>query len=326
VTPTDRTPTDRTPTDRTPTADPAAQLGPLTGDLAGATADAASLREFLSTLPAPPAFVAAPGSPATRERIDLAVSMVDLTTLEATDTPGRVRALAALGARPDPEDASAPTVAALCVYPDLVAVAVAALADLGATASIGVASVAGAFPSGRSPRPVRLAETEHALRAGATEIDMVIDRGAMLDGRLDRVLGDIVAVRDLCGRDRDRVRLKVILETGELATPAVIWQACWIALLGGADFLKTSTGKTSPAATPESTALLLAAVAAWHARTGRHRGVKPAGGIRSAADALAYLDLVEAVAGPAWLTPALFRFGASSLLGALVTARAALPA
>lgn len=304
-------------------------LAPLTGELAGATADGAALREFLAGLPPPPPAGAvdqraAHPADVSRDRLALAISMVDLTTLEATDTPTRVRALAAHGVSPDGSDPSTPAVAALCVYPDLVPAAVSALADLGATGRVGVASVAGAFPSGRSPRPVRLAETEHALRAGATEIDMVLDRGAFLDGRLEQALDDITGVRDLCGRGPDRVHLKVILETGELATPTLVWQACWLALLGGADFLKTSTGKTTPAATPESTALLLAAVLAWRERTGDLRGVKAAGGIRTAATALSYLDLVEAVAGPGWLTPGLFRFGASSLLDALVATRAEL--
>lgn len=305
-------------------------LSPLTGELAAATAEGAALREFLSALPSPPPFPTSapvpPVEPADADRLALAISMVDLTTLEGTDTPTRVRALAAHGITPDGGDPSTPAVAALCVYPDLVPAAVSALADLGATGRVGVASVAGAFPSGRSPRPVRLAETEHALRAGATEIDMVLDRGAFLDGRLEQALDDIVCVRDLCGRGPDRVHLKVILETGELASAQLVWRACWLALLGGADFLKTSTGKTSPAATPESTALLLAAVVAWRERTGDLRGVKAAGGIRTAATALAYLDLVGAVAGPEWLTPGLFRFGASSLLDALVGARAELRA
>lgn len=302
----------------------ATTLTPLTGDLAAAAADGAALREFLAGLPPPPAPPAHPAErgPADTDRLTLAISMVDLTTLEATDTPTRVRELTAHGVTPDGRDPSTPSVAAVCVYPDLVPSAVSALADLGATGRVGVASVAGAFPSGRSPRPVRLAETEHALRAGATEIDMVLDRGAFLDGRLQQALDDIGHVRDLCGRGPDRVHLKVILETGELPGPVAVWQACWLALLGGADFLKTSTGKTTPAATPESTALLLAAVLAWRGRTGDLRGVKAAGGIRTAASALSYLDLVVAVAGPGWLTPGLFRFGASSLLDALVEARA----
>ncbi len=300
-----------------------AALAPLTGELATAARDGASLRDFLATVPLPGPVVvdAAAAGPVTRERLDLALSMVDLTTLEGTDTATRVRALAALGVRPDPDDAGAPNVAALCVYPDLVPAAVDALADLGATGRLEVASVAGAFPSGRSPRPVRLAEVEHALRAGATEIDMVIDRGAFLEGRIADVLQAVVDVRELCGRGPDRARLKVILETGELGDPGVMWAASWVALLGGADFLKTSTGKSVPAATPAATALLLAAVATWRERTGELRGVKPAGGIRTAAAALGYLDLVAAVAGPAWLTPELFRFGASGLVGAIVEAR-----
>lgn len=303
-----------------------AALLPLTGDLASATCDDASLREFLATLDVPAPHAAGPPASATadrpsRDRIDLALSLVDLTTLEGTDTPSRVRSLAAQGVSPDPDDPAAPHVAALCVYPDLVAAAVDALAELDASGLLEVASVAGAFPSGRSPRPVRLAEVDHALRAGATEIDMVIDRGAFGDGRLLEVLQAVVDVRELCGRGADRVRLKVILETGELAGPAAIWGACWVALLGGADFLKTSTGKTTPAATPPATALLLAAVTAWEHRTGERRGVKAAGGIRTPAAALEYLDLVDAVAGPEWLTPELFRFGASGLVGALVRER-----
>lgn len=304
-----------TPTNREDGPD----LEPLTGSLARAVGDGASLRELLSGSGAPPGFTVPRPSleGGSRARFDLAISMVDLTTLEGTDTPGRVRALAARGVRPDPDDASVPAVAALCVYPDLVPAAVAALADLGATATVGVASVAGAFPSGRSPRSVRLAETEHALRAGATEIDMVIDRGAFLAGNYGTVFDQIARVKQVCGP----TRLKVILETGELATYDNVRRASWLALLAGGDFIKTSTGKISPAATLPVIHVMLQAVRDWHSLTGQRRGVKPAGGIRTSKDALRHLVAVREVAGPAWLDPFLFRFGASSLLNDLLLQR-----
>jgi deoxyribose-phosphate aldolase len=239
--------------------------------------------------------------------------MVDLTTLEGADTPGKVRSLAAKARRPDPDHADTPHVAAVCVYPDLAAVAVDALRGT----SIGVASVATAFPSGRSARAVKLADVADAVASGASEVDMVIDRGAFLSGRYGQVYDEIVEVKAACGA----THLKVILETGELVTYDNVRRASWLALLAGGDFIKTSTGKVSPAATLPVTHVMLQAVRDWHTRTEQHRGVKPAGGIRTAKDAIRYLVAVHEVAGPAWLTPKLFRFGASSLLNDLVMQR-----
>ena len=224
------------------------------------------------------------------EAIDLAISMVDLTTLEGADTAGKVRALCAKAVRPDPADASVPKVAAVCVYPDLVDVAVQALLGSG----VGVASVATAFPSGRSPLEAKLADTRAAVQAGATEIDMVIDRGAFLSGDYLKVSDEITAVKDACGD----AHLKVILETGELATLDNVRRASWLAMRAGADFIKTSTGKVSPAATLPVTLVMLEAVRDYRAATGRQVGVKPAGGIRTTKDAIKYLVLVNETAGP----------------------------
>jgi deoxyribose-phosphate aldolase len=254
--------------------------------------------------------------PAELRLVDLAVRMVDLTTLEGADTPGRVQALCAQARRPGPE---VPPVAAVCVYPDLAGVAAEALRGT----SVGIAAVATAFPSGRSSLPVKLADTELALDGGATEIDMVIDRGAWLSGRYGTVFEEIVAVRELV---RGRAHLKVILETGELPGYDDVRRAAWLALLAGADMVKTSTGKTSPAATLPVVQVLLQAVRDWYRLTGERRGVKAAGGIRSAKDAVRHLVAVREVAGPEWLTPDLFRFGASSLLDDLLRRRRALAA
>ncbi|GAB3966077.1 deoxyribose-phosphate aldolase [Actinoallomurus acanthiterrae] len=245
--------------------------------------------------------------------IDLAISMVDLTTLEGADTPGKVRALCAKAAHPDPADATAPRVAAVCVYSDLVGEAVRALKGTG----VGVASVATAFPSGRAPLDAKLADTRRAIGDGASEIDMVIDRGAFLAGDYQKVFEEIVAVKAECGD----VHLKVILETGELVTYDNVRRASWLAMLAGADFIKTSTGKVSPAATLPVTLVMLEAVRDFRARTGRQVGVKPAGGIRTTKDAIKYLVLVNETAGPDWLSPEWFRLGASSLLNDLLMQR-----
>jgi deoxyribose-phosphate aldolase len=239
--------------------------------------------------------------------------MVDLTTLEGNDTPGKVRSLCAKAVHPDPTDPDCPRVAAVCLYPDLIADAVAQLSGSG----VAVASVATAFPSGRTSRAIRLADVREAVSAGADEIDMVIDRGAYLSGRYAQVFDDIVAVRAECGG----AHLKVILETGELVTYDNVFRASWLALVAGADFIKTSTGKISPAATPPVAVTMLSAVRDFEAATGEHRGVKLAGGIRSSKDALRYLVAVKEVAGDAWLSPRLFRFGASSLLNDLLMQR-----
>jgi len=250
--------------------------------------------------------------------LDLAIRMIDLTTLEGNDTHGKVRALCAKGVRPDPTDSSVPSVAAVCVYNDLVGVAKQALAGSG----VHVAAVATAFPSGRAGLDVKLADTADAVRAGADEIDMVIDRGAFLAGHYRAVLDEVVAVRAACERDDGgRAHLKVILETGELQTYDNVRRASWLAMLGGADFIKTSTGKISPAATLPVTMLLLEAVRDWHDLTGRVVGVKPAGGIRTAKDAIKHLVLVNETAGPDWLDPDRFRIGASSLLNDLLLQR-----
>jgi deoxyribose-phosphate aldolase len=248
-----------------------------------------------------------------RWALDTAVSMVDLTTLEGNDTPGKVRSLCAKAVHPDPTDPQCPRVAAVCLYPDLIADAVAQLAGTG----VAVASVATAFPSGRASLATRLADVREAVEAGAQEIDMVIDRGAFLSGRYAQVFDDVVAVRRECGA----AHLKVILETGELATYDNVSRASWLALLAGADFIKTSTGKVSPAATPAVAVTMLAAVRDFAAETGERRGVKLAGGIRSSKDALRYLVAVKEVAGGEWLSPQLFRFGASSLLNDLLMQR-----
>ena len=245
--------------------------------------------------------------------LEMAVRMVDLTTLEGADTPGKVKAMCAKARRPDPADPAVPPVAAVCVYPDLVGVARAELVG----SPVAVASVATAFPSGRASLPVKLADVRDAVQAGADEVDMVIDRGAFLAGRYGQVYEEMQQVREVCGN----AHLKVILETGELATLDNVSRASWLAMLAGADFIKTSTGKVTPAATPPVTLVMLAAVRDYARVTGRRVGVKVAGGIRTAKDAIRYLVLVRETAGPAWLTPALFRIGASSLLNDLLMQR-----
>jgi deoxyribose-phosphate aldolase len=239
--------------------------------------------------------------------------MVDLTTLEGADTPGKVRNLARKAMLPDPDYPETPRTAAICVYPDMVATAVAEVKGSG----VKVASVATAFPSGRSTLEVKLADTKIAVDGGADEIDMVIDRGAFLAGRYGTVFEQIVAVRQACAA----ARLKVILETGELATYDNVRRASWLAMLAGADFIKTSTGKISPAATLPVVTLMLEAVRDFRLAGGRQIGVKPAGGIRTAKDALKHLVVVSEVAGDEWLDPGWFRFGASTLLNDLLLQR-----
>jgi len=245
--------------------------------------------------------------------LDLAVRVVDLTTLEGADTPGKVAAMCARARRPDPADPAVPPVAAVCVYPDLVGVARAELAG----SPVAVASVATAFPSGRASLAVKLADVHDAVAAGADEVDMVIDRGAFLCGRYGKVYDEVRQVREACGT----AHLKVILETGELATLDNVSRASWLAMLAGADFIKTSTGKIAPAATPPVTLVMLAAARDYASATGRRVGVKVAGGVRTAKDAIRYLVLARETAGPEWLTPALLRIGASSLLGDLLMQR-----
>jgi deoxyribose-phosphate aldolase len=247
------------------------------------------------------------------QALDMAVRMVDLTTLEGADTPGKVAGLCAKARQPDPSDLSVPPVAAVCVYPDLVGVAKEAVAG----SRVAVASVATAFPSGRASLAVKLADVQDAVSAGADEVDMVIDRGAFLAGRYGQVYAEIRAVREACGP----AHLKVILETGELATLDNVARASWLAMMAGADFIKTSTGKVTPAATPPTALVMLAAVRDFEQTSGRRVGVKVAGGIRTAKDAIRYLVLVNEIAGPAWLTPQLFRIGASTLLNDLLMQR-----
>jgi len=245
--------------------------------------------------------------------LDTAIAMIDLTTLEGADTPGKVRAMCAKALRPDPADPAVPPVAAVCVYPDLVATARGVLAG----STVAIASVATAFPSGRASLAVKLADVRDAVQSGADEVDMVIDRGAFLAGHYGQVYAEVRAVREACGT----AHLKVILETGELATLDNVARASWLAMLAGADFIKTSTGKVSPASTPPVALVMLGAVRDYSRATGRRVGVKVAGGIRTAKDAIRYLVLVRETAGQEWLTPALFRIGASSLLNDLLMQR-----
>ncbi|BAJ28820.1 MULTISPECIES: deoxyribose-phosphate aldolase [Kitasatospora] len=250
--------------------------------------------------------------------IDLAISMIDLTTLEGADTVGKVRSLCAKGLGPDPSDRTAPRVAAICVYPDMVATAKEALRG----SAVQVASVATAFPSGRAGLPVKLADTAEAVAAGADEIDMVIDRGAFLSGRYLEVFEEIRAVKAACARpDGTAAHLKVIFETGELQTYDNVRRASWLAMIAGADFIKTSTGKVAVNATPPVTLLMLEAVRDFRAATGTQVGVKPAGGIRTTKDAMKYLVMVNETLGDDWLSPHWFRFGASSLLNDLLMQR-----
>jgi deoxyribose-phosphate aldolase len=238
--------------------------------------------------------------------LDLAVRMMDLTTLEGADTPGKVAALSSKAVRPDPADRTVPPVAAVCVYPDLIGAARERVGDSG----VKVASVATAFPSGRSPLDLKVEEARRAVELGADEIDMVIDRGALLAGSYAKVYEEVRQVKEATGD----VHLKAILETGELGTYDNVRRASLLAIAGGADFVKTSTGKVQPAATLPVTLVMLETVRDVYEETGKKVGVKAAGGIRHAKQAVQYLVLVNETLGPEWLTPDLFRFGASSLL------------
>ncbi len=249
--------------------------------------------------------------------IDLAIKMVDLTTLEGADTPGKVRALCNKAVRPDPSDPTVPHVGAVCVYNDMVSIARTHLDSIGGK-DVPVAAVSTAFPSGRASQAVKIQDTQDALDAGASEIDMVIDRGAFLAGKYGKIYDDIVLIKSLCG---EKAHLKVIFETGELVTYDNVRKASYIAMLAGADFIKTSTGKVVPAATPSVVLVMLEAVRDFHALTGRKIGVKPAGGIRTTKDAIKQLVLVKETAGEDWLDPSLFRIGASALLNDLIMQR-----
>ena len=249
--------------------------------------------------------------------IDMAISMVDLTTLEGADTPGKIKTLCAKAVRPDPTDLTVPSVGAICVYNDMVRIARSELDSIGGN-SLPVAAVATAFPSGRASLAVKKIDTQDALDAGAGEIDMVIDRGAFLSGRLMEVFEEIRIIKELCG---NKAHLKVILETGELVTYDNVRKASYLAMLAGADFIKTSTGKVAPAATAPVVLVMLEAVRDYFALTGTKIGVKPAGGIRTTKDAIKQLVLVKETAGDQWLTPDLFRIGASALLNDLLMQR-----
>jgi deoxyribose-phosphate aldolase len=252
-----------------------------------------------------------------RWAIDMAISMVDLTTLEGADTPGKVRALCSKAVRPDPTNPTVPSVGAICVYNDMVAIARTQLNAIGGK-DIPVAAVSTAFPSGRASMEVKIQDTQDAINAGAEEIDMVIDRGAFLAGNYGLVFDEIVKIREVCG---DRAHLKVIFETGELVTYDNVRKASYLAMLAGADFIKTSTGKVAPAATPPVVLVMLEAVRDFYSMTQRRIGVKPAGGIRTTKDAMKQLVLVKETAGEEWLTPQLFRIGASALLNDLLMQR-----
>ena len=238
--------------------------------------------------------------------LELAIRTIDLTTLEGSDTPGKVAALCSKALRPDPLDPTVPPVAAVCVYPNLVPVAVERVRGSG----VKVASVATGFPSGQAPLDVKLAEVRAVVEMGADEVDMVIDRGAFLSGRYAKVYDEIVKVKEAVGD----AHLKVILETGELGTYDNVRRASLLAMAAGADFIKTSTGKVNPAATLPVALCMLEAIRDVHEETGRLVGFKPAGGVRAAKQAIQHLVLVHETVGPDWLTPELYRIGASSLL------------
>ena len=304
-------------------------LGGSTGhEWADVTASESSLRRFLHGLPGVDQVGAEQRAAGLGTRsikttakayaLDLAITMVDLTTLEGQDTPGKVRALCAKAMRPDPSDPTCPAAAAVCVYPDMVATAKSALGSSG----VHVASVATAFPSGRAAMDVKLADTRDAVEAGADEVDMVLDRGAFLAGRYLEVFEEIAAVREACAKENGQsAHLKVILETGELQTYDNVRRASWLAMMAGAHFIKTSTGKIQPAATLPVTLVMLEAVRDYREQTGQMVGVKPAGGIRTAKDAIKYLVMVNEIPGPDWLDPDWFRFGASTLLNDLLMQR-----
>jgi deoxyribose-phosphate aldolase len=238
--------------------------------------------------------------------LELAIRTTDLTTLEGADTPGKVAALCSKALRPDPSDPSIPQCAAICVYPNLVPTARERLRNSG----VRVAAVATGFPSGQYPTQIKVADVRSAVELGADEIDMVIDRGAFLSGRYAKVYDEVVRVKEACGD----AHLKVILETGELGTYDNVRRATLLAIAGGADFVKTSTGKISPAATLPVALCMLEAIRDVHAETGRRIGFKAAGGIRQAKQAVQHLVVVHETLGPEWLTPELYRLGASSLL------------
>jgi deoxyribose-phosphate aldolase len=304
-------------------------------ELLGGQPDDTTLRRYLHGLPGVDAVgleerAAALGTRSIKTTskawaLEKIIELIDLTTLEGADTPGKVRSLVAKALIPDAADPTCPRVAAVCVYGDMVPHAVAALGaahgdpDQGL---VGIAAVATAFPSGRASLEIKLADTAEAVAAGADEIDMVIDRGAFLAGRYGLVFDQIARVKQACRRsDGTYASLKVILETGELVTYDNIKRASWLAILAGGDFIKTSTGKVQPAATLPVTLLMLEVVRDWYRATGEKIGVKPAGGIRTSKDAIKYLVTVAETVGEEWLQPHLFRYGASSLLNDVLLQR-----
>src|SRR4030088_1913920 len=238
--------------------------------------------------------------------LDLAVRCMDLTTLEGSDTPGKVIALCAKGIRPKPGDPTIPSVAAICVYPARVADAIEHLRG----SSVKVASVATAFPSGQSFTSIKVTETEEAVRAGAHEIDMVIDRGAFLAGDYQRVYDEIVAIKEACGN----AHLKLILEVGELGSYDAVRRASILAMAAGAAFLKPPTARVQPAATLPASLVMMESIRDFVRETGRPVGFKAAGGIRTAKQAINYLVLTYETLGPDWMTPDRLRLGASTLL------------
>jgi deoxyribose-phosphate aldolase len=304
-------------------------------ELLGGEPDDATLRRFLHGLPGVDAVgleqrAASLGTRSIKTTskawaLDKIISLIDLTTLEGADTPGKVRSLVAKALNPDASDPTCPRVAAVCVYGDMVPSAIDALGAAHGDPDDGlvsVAAVATAFPSGRASLDIKLADTAEAVADGADEIDMVIDRGAFLAGHYHVVFEQIARVKQACRRaDGTYASLKVILETGELNTYDNVKRASWLGILAGGDFIKTSTGKVSPAATLPVTLLMLEVVRDWHRLTGERIGVKPAGGIRTSKDAIKYLVTVAETVGEEWLQPHLFRFGASSLLNDVLRQR-----
>lgn len=304
-------------------------------DLLGGEPDDTTLRRYLHGLPGVDAVgleqrAAGLGTRSIKTTskawaLDKIIELIDLTTLEGADTPGKVRSLVAKALNPDAGDPTCPRVAAVCVYGDMVPYAVEALGGAHGDPDDGlvsVAAVATAFPSGRSSLEIKLADTAEAVANGADEIDMVIDRGAFLAGRYGLVFDQIARVKEACRRpDGTSASLKVILETGELTTYDNVKRASWLSILAGGDFIKTSTGKVQPAATLPVTLLMLEVVRDWHRATGEKVGVKPAGGIRTSKDAIKYLVTVAETVGEEWLQPHLFRYGASSLLNDVIMQR-----
>ena len=301
----------------------------------GGAPDNASLRRYLHGIPGVDAVglearAAALGTRSIKTTskawaLETIIKLIDLTTLEGADTPGKVRTLVAKAKFPDLTDPSCPAVGAVCVYGDMVETAVRELGEWHGDpddGKIAVAAVATAFPSGRSSLAIKLQDTQEAIAAGADEIDMVIDRGAFLAGNYQLVFDQIAQVKHACRRpDGSYASLKVILETGELNTYDNVRRASWLAILAGGDFIKTSTGKVAPAATLPVTLLMLEVVRDWYQLTGLKVGVKPAGGIKTSKDAIKYLVMVAETVGEEWLAPHLFRFGASSLLNDVLLQR-----